>query len=302
MNDAANARRQLYDLLGELPARDRPIHATVLAEENKPTYWLERLLLDLNGVELVPAYFIRPKGTHGRLPTVLYQHAHGGDWSIGKEELVSGRSALCDPPYAEALAAQGCAALCIDHWNFGGRQRGSESALFKEMLWNGRVLWGWMVYDSIRSLDYLTTRHDVDAERIATLGMSMGSTMSWWLAALDERIRATVDLCCLTDFQALIEAQGLDGHGIYYYVPGLLKKFTTSSINVLIAPRPHLSLAGNQDALTPSAGLDRIDRDLTEMYASLGRSDVWRLHREDVGHQETPTMRRASLEFLQKWL
>ena len=82
----------------------------------------------------------------------------------------------------------------------------------------------------------------------------MGSTMAWWLAALDERVKVCVDLCCLTDFAALIETRGLDGHGIYYYVPRLLKHFTTAEINALIAPRPHLALAGNYDRLTPSPG------------------------------------------------
>ena len=30
----------------------------------------------------------------------------------------------------------------------------------------------------------------------------------------------------------------------YYFVPSLLKKFTTAQINALIAPRAHLGLAG----------------------------------------------------------
>lgn len=76
-----------------------------------------------------------------------------------------------------------------------------------------------MVYDSIKALDYLTSRPDVDPKRLATLGISMGSTMAWWLAALDTRIKVCIDLCCLTDFHSLIEARGLDGHGLYYYVP-----------------------------------------------------------------------------------
>ena len=55
--------------------------------------------------------------------------------------------------------------------------------------------------------------------RIGTLGMSMGSTMAWWLAALDERVKVTVDICCLTDFHTLVAKKGLAGHGVYYYVP-----------------------------------------------------------------------------------
>ena len=70
----------------------------------------------------------------------------------------------------------------------------------------------------------------------------MGSTMAWWTAALDERIKVCVDVCCLTDFQALIETGGLDGHGIYYYVPGLLKHFTTAQIRPCASRRSSNSI------------------------------------------------------------
>src|SRR5439155_5296405 len=117
--------------------------------------------------------------------------------------------------------------------------------------------------------------------RVATLGLSMGSTMAWWVAALDERVKVTIDLCCLTEFRALLDTRGLDGHGIYYYVPGLLKHFGTAEINALIAPRPHLSLAGNFDRLTPPVGLDRVDAALRAVYAEHGAADAWKLLRYD---------------------
>ena len=111
---------------------------------------------------------------------------------------------------------------------------------------------------------------DVDLSRLATLGMSMGSTVAWWVAVLDERVGVCVDLCCLTDFQALIETQGLDRHGLYYYVPGRLNHFTTAEINALIASRLRLGLTGTRDPLTPPAGLDRIDARLQQVYAEAG--------------------------------
>jgi hypothetical protein len=243
-----------------------------------------------------------PKKFVGRIPGILYNHAHGGDYQLGKEELLRGRNVLQNPPYADLLTSLGYCALCVDTWVFGERATRTEMDTFKEMLWKGQVLWGMMVYDSIRALEYLLSRPEIAPERIGTLGLSMGSTMAWWVAALDTRIKACVDICCLTDFQALIEAKGLSGHGIYYYVPGLLKYFTTSEINALIAPRAHLSLAGNQDNLTPTAGLDRIDRELTKTYAECGHPEAWKLLRYDVGHEETPEMRKEIVAFLQKWL
>ena len=170
------------------------------------------------------------------------------------------------------------------------------------MLWQGQVLWGMMVYDSVRTLDYLVSRADVDETRIATLGISMGSTMAWWTAALDTRIKVCVDLCCLTDFQALIDSQGLGGHGIYYYVPALLKHFTAAQINALIAPRPHLSLAGNYDRLTPISGLERIDAELKQVYRDLHADAAWELKCYEIGHFETAAMRAEVLSFLRRWL
>jgi hypothetical protein len=163
-------------------------------------------------------------------------------------------------------------------------------------------MWGMMVYDSLRAIDYLCTRPDVDACRLGTLGLSMGSTMAWWLAALDERIRCCIDLCCLTDFQALLDAGSLDEHGVYYYVPGLLKHFTTSQISALIAPRAHLALEGDLDALTPPAGLDRIDAAMKIAYAEKGKPQAWKMMRWDVGHGETPEMRVEAMAFLERWL
>lgn len=301
MTDKQLLRSKLYSILGDLPPRDRPISDEIISTEDRGGYVLEKLILDLNGLEPVPAYFVRPQGS-GKRPTILYHHAHGGDYALGKTELIEGRGALQRPPYAEALTALGFNVLCCDTWLFGERSGRTESSLFKEMLWKGRVLWGMMVYDSIRAVDYLCSRPDVNTSSIGTMGMSMGSTMAWWLAALDERIACCVDICCLTDYDALIESNGLDGHGVYYYVPGLLKEWSTGKINALIAPRPHLSLAGDLDNLTPPKGLDRLDRELAAAYAESGAPEAWKLSRYPVGHTETEGMRREALEWLGRWL
>lgn len=294
-------RDRLYSLLGDLPPRDRAVTAELVAEQHRESYDLEILTLDLNGIEPVPAYFAKPKDG-GKRPTVLWHHAHGGDYDIGKEELIAHRRGRVEPPYGEALTAMGYNVLCIDHWNFGERRGRTESELFKEMLWRGQVLWGMMVYDSIKAADYLCTRPDVDSSRIGTAGKSMGSTMAWWQAALDERIAVCVDICCLTEFEALIEARGLDGHGIYYYVPNLLKEWTTAKINALIAPRPHLALAGDYDILTPAKGLDVVDAELKKAYADAGAPEAWKLSRYPCGHVETHAMRQEALAWFKRWL
>jgi dienelactone hydrolase len=301
-SDAAARRKELYDLLGRLPDRNGKIEAEKKGEAERDGYVLETWTLDLNGLEPVPAYVARPRNLKGRAPAVLFNHSHGGGYTIGKKEFIEGRSYLQPEPYAKALTDRGYVALCIDHWVFGERHHDTEEDAFKAMLWEGRVLWGMMVYDSLRAMDVLVARADVDASRVATLGMSMGSTMAWYLAALDERVKVTVDINCLTDFQALLAHKGLKLHGIYYYVPSLLLHFTTAQINALISPRAHLALAGLRDDLTPVDGLDRVERELNGVYTAAGVPERWKLLRYDVEHQETPEGRREVLAFLERWL
>jgi hypothetical protein len=294
----ASRRQELYALLGKLPPRDRKVSAQLVSTEDRGTYALEKLTLDLNGEEPVPAYFAKPRGASGRLPTLLFNHSHGGGYTIGKTEFVAGREYMGQPPYAEFLTSLGCNALCFDAWIFGERAGRTELDFFKETLWQGRVLWGMMVYDALKAVDYLATRADVDVARLGTVGMSMGSSTAQWVGALDPRLEVVVDICCLTDWHTLVEVGGLKGHGIYYYVPDLLNHFTTAQMNALIAPRAHLALAGNQDPLTPAAGLDQVDRELRAAYAKAGKPENWQLMRYDGGHQETTVMR----EEIRKWL
>jgi len=306
MTQAANKERRerLISLLGRLPDLSRSVSVRTLKHERfaGAGFELETLILDLNGKELVPAYYVKPLRGDGPYPAILYNHAHGNEWLPGKLELLEGRRTLQRPAYAEELASMGIASLCIDQWNFGERRGRTESALFKELLWNGEVLWGLMVYDSLKAVDYLASRDDIDENRIGTLGLSLGSTMAWWVAALDERIKVCVDICCLTDYQSLIETNGLDGHGIYYYVPDLLTHFSAADINALIAPRAHLALAGNLDPLTPPMGLDIIDSHLQQAYQKENAADAWQLIRSQTGHFETAEFRIEIKDWLTRWL
>lgn len=295
-------REELYKLFGDLPERNLKISSEKISEEENDHYILEKLFLNLNDIELVPAYFVKPKKSGGRFPAILFNHSHG-DYSIGKNELTGADCGyMAKQNYAKQLTQRGYCAICIDMWAFGERRGRTETEIFKEMLWMGQAMWGMMIYDSLRAVDYLVSRPDVDSNRIGTMGMSMGGSMAWWLSALDQRIKVCVEICSLADFHTLIETRSIDGRGIYYYVPGLLKHFTAAQINALIAPRPHLSIAGIYDRLVPEAGLSRIDAELKKVYSEANASDAWVLRRYDTGHFETDIMRRDALAFMNKWL
>jgi dienelactone hydrolase len=292
---AARRRDDLWRLLGPRPWRGE---GDVAGECRQRADGIERWRLHLNREQAVPALLLRP-----RTPTrgvVLYCHAHGNRFETGKDELLVGRAALQSPPYGPVLTARGWAVLAIDHWGFGERQAPSERALVKRTLWQGETLWGWRVHDALAALDWLRAQPGFESLPVVTLGLSMGSTMALWSAALDERIAGCIELCCAAEYDALLQSGGFDLHGEYFFVPGLLREFTLAEIAALIAPRPHLSLAGRADPLTPPAGLMSLDRDLREVYAALAAPASWRQVVEDGGHAETPTMRAEVLAWLDR--
>jgi len=298
-------RRELWSLLGDLPWEHKPTPPKLVRTEKHDNYTLQRLVLDLNGLEPVPALLLIPDRLTQPAPGLLYIHWHGGMYDLGKEQLLRGVDV--QPAYAPVCAEKGIVTLAIDSWCFGERKhdsdghRGEEDA-FKLTLWRGQVLWGLMMFDEFRAFSYLAERPEVDSRRVGVLGMSMGSTKAWWLGALEPRVSAVMDVCCLTDFDSVIAAHGLSGHGVYYFVPSLLKHFNTFQINELIVPRPHLSVNGRNDPLTPPAGVDHVRDRLLPLYRHYGSADQCRIELFDCAHEELPEMRREILDWMDGWL
>ena len=297
-------RWELWNLLGDLPWDHEPRPPKLLKTERREGYTIERLELDLNGLEAVPALLLIPERRPTPAPGLLFIHWHGGMYNLGKEQLLVGAEA--QPAYAPVCVEKGLVTLAIDSWCFGERKheadgRTGEEDAFKLMLWRGRVLWGMMMFDEFRALTYLAGRPEVDPRRLGAFGMSMGATKAWWLAALDPRVRLCLDVCCLTDYEELIRINNLKGHGIYYYVPSLLKHFDAARINELIVPRPRLSVNGRKDPLTPPAGVDRVRDHLMPLYQKYGRAQDCRIELFDCAHVELPEMRGLILEWMDRW-
>ena len=172
--------------------------------------------------------------------------------------------------------------LAIDACCFGERNghgpggpaetgRDGEMTASKFNLWVGRTLWGMMLRDDLMALDYLVSRPEVDARRIGVTGMSMGATRTWWLMALDERLRTGVAVACLTRYQNLIRHEALKAHGIYYFVPDLLTHFDTEAVVALLAPRPVLFMNGDQDGGSPVDGIRAIEAAVRPAYRLYGK-------------------------------
>jgi dienelactone hydrolase len=297
--------------LGALPPRPVALKVRVVATDQKDGYRIEKFVFD-NGVDSeVPGYIAIPDRRAGRLPAILTMHGHGSS----KENMFGYQPTSQN--VAEMLAKRGFVVMGIDSY-FNGERRGTgpsgtlemqqqradqEMSLFKLNLWLGRTLWGMMLRDEQIALDYLVSRPEVDPERIGAQGMSMGSTRAWWLAAIDNRVKAVVGVACFTRYEDLIAVRALRAHGIYYFVPGLLQHFDSEGVMALIAPRPFLALTGDRDLGSPPEGMMTLESILNHFYALHNRPEAFQsVIYPDTGHVYTDDMKARMVAWFERFL
>jgi dienelactone hydrolase len=307
--DRAKVRATLLSLLGEMPPRPDPRQVKVVSKEDHEGYTLERFQFH-NGVDMVvPGILLIPKGLQKPAPAIIGLHGHGSS----KESI--GTRATDGQYIGPRLARSGYVVAAIDAY-FNGERAGQgsggpteareptqEHSLVKLNLWLGRTLWGMMLRDEQCLIDYLQTRPEIDRNQIGASGMSMGCTRAWWLAAIDDRIQAVVGVACFTRYTELIAHANLKRHGMYYFVPGILKYFDTEAIYALVAPRPMLQLSGDEDGGAPADGIAVLETKLGALYRLYGRSDRFRsvLYKK-TGHEYLPEMKDEMVAWFARWL
>lgn len=306
----ADVKAKVVASLGDLPPRPAKPKAHLVSVELRPGFRLERLRID-NGVDgVMSAMMLIPDGLKGPAPTIHWLHSSSYDHT----QLLQPNANGGEEPLGVTFVKRGWVVFAPDAAWYGDRAgqgpagsreltREQQDSLHKYHLWFGRTLWGMFVRDDQVALDYLVTRPEVDAKKIGATGISMGSTRSWWLAAVDDRIAAVVGVACLTRYENLLHHGQLRAHGTYYFVNGILKHFDSEGVIALIAPRPLLFLTGELDAGSPADGIKVIEQKVGGVYAAAGAKDKFRSVRyPDVGHTYTPEMRREMLAWFDRWL
>lgn len=301
-------RSELLALLGRLPPRPAVPSVKIVSREDRGDYVVEKFRFDNLAGSVVPGYILIPKGAPARAPAILYCHWHAGEYDLGKEELFKSRHTPQAP--GPAFAKRGYVVLGIDASGFGERngtgpdgptQRNNpaEETAAKFNLWVGRTFWGMLLRDDLMALDYLASRPEVDPRRIGVTGMSMGATRTWWLMALDERLRTGVAIACMTRYQNLIAHGSIHEHSIGYFVPGMLNHFDSEAVIALAAPRPILFQTGDRDAGSPIDGVQQIEAAVRPVYALYGkRDDFESLVYPGLGHVYTAEMWSRTLAWM----
>ena len=129
-------------------------------------------------------------------------------------------------------------------------------------------------------IDYLETRPEIDSDRIALMGVSMGSYWGARSAAYDDRIKATaVAMSCLGDKTAIFEQSSPRFKQIFMYMAGMSDEDEFDAMAAKMHTRgyggkiknPFLVVTGEYDPLAPV-------EDAEEFFDELaGPKELWTL-------------------------
>jgi dienelactone hydrolase len=144
------------------------------------------------------------------------------------------------------------------------------------------------VYKISLALDVLLKRPEIDAAKVAMIGLSYGGFHSLYTAALDPRIGVVVASCSFRDDPAIADGK----------TEGRLLDLAPAEVAALVAPRPLQIQSGVHDKLIPIEGSRRGAARARGYYEKLGATDRVVFEEFDGGHEF-----RGNLvwPFLRKW-
>lgn len=335
------ARGKLLELLHYSPGKCDPA-GEVVSREDKGEYIEERIRFNTTPDIRVPAVLLLPKGKSGRLPAIVALHDHGGFYLWGKEKLVesAGENPVVKDfklryyggkSIASELARQGYVVLVIDMFYWGERRMildddpadwrerpadisaariqafnqrsGQSEQLVGRTIYSAGFTWpGIIFWDDIRSVDYLLTRPEVDSDRIGCVGLSVGGLRSCHLAALDERIKASVVVGWMTSFPSQLKRHVRNTIGHTKVVPGLYRHLDYPDVASLAIPTPMLVINGSKDGLFTTEGVSAAFEKLTACYRKAGMPERCRVRLYDAPHEFNLEMQAEAWEWLKRWV
>ena len=255
---AERIRRQLLVATGLWPMpAPTPPHAAVYGRVDRDGYTVEKVCLESFPGHFVTGNLYRPKGRSGRLPAVLSPHGHwanGRFYDAGEKELhksIAQGAERFDPSgryplqaRCVQLARMGCIVFHYDMVGYAdsvqlGHYMGIRPAMNTLENWGYyspqaearlQTIMGLQTYNSIRALDWLAGRDDVDPQRIGVTGASGGGTQTFILVAIDPRPAAV--------FPAVMVSTAMQGGCTCENASYLRIGTGNVEIAALIAPRP----------------------------------------------------------------
>ncbi len=205
----------------------------------------ETLVFTQSDGQEVPAFLLRPVGAHQRATLVVIPgHSRG---------IVATAGIVADAQHgnAWAFAKKGYVVLTMEVRGFGYLGMMGESPEGVDFMSHaayslhaGKTALGRSVEDVIAGVNYLSTRSEVDIDKLGLVGFSSGGKTAIYLAALDLRIRAVVASGCVMSNEANFR---LSRHDSYEVLPGMSSWLELSDCMGLVAPRAMLVHWGELD-------------------------------------------------------
>jgi dienelactone hydrolase len=185
--------------------------------------------------------------------------------------------------FAQRMASQGFVVLVLDHAPFGesAPQSGYQVNMSLAMMMGdllGISQLALRAAETMRAGEYLRSRSDVDAARVAVAGLCQGGMDTWLSAALDDGFCAAAPICAETTFSAhAAEMASYYSNADPSPFPfGILKHGDVEHLHACIAPRPLLVRANLPDQWWPVSGFDTVEsftRTIYRLYDAEDRID-----------------------------
>ena len=266
---ADETRKRIRTVLGIESPRAEALAGRVLATIRKPGYRAEQFEFTSDREIRIPGWMLTPDSAGTTTPTVLYV-GEAAAWSSVAEDGFAERLCMkggCRVAVIDVRGRGDCAIAYPPRGRFYFPNRITDEAYltwFSLML--GQPLVGGQVFDTLRALDYLSTRGDAGGG-IYLVGHGPHGVIALYAAALDERVRGVALLQTVTDYRSLAVAERYSQpFGIYAY--GLLREFDLPEVASAVGPRRVLLLDASTPLGTPAGAAAR------DLYAGVTNASV----------------------------
>lgn len=196
-------RKLFLELIGGLPTERNVLNIKLTGEFEEKNYIVRKIVFESLPGYFVPAVVYLPKAGRGPFPGIISPCGHSrngkahGEYQILHANLASrGFVVLCYDPVGQGERSQ--------FWDSGKKQSkynlgcGEHAVLGSALELLGMSLARYRIWDGMRAIDALGTFPEVDPARIGCVGNSGGGTLTSYLTALDERVKAAAIGCYIT--------------------------------------------------------------------------------------------------------
>jgi dienelactone hydrolase len=203
-----------------------------------------------------------------------------------------------------ALAKLGYFVLAVDAIGNGERSTelpgsyhgGNEAAA---LLLTGYSVFGIQLYENYRACDYLISRPEVDASRLAISGASGGGNQSFYSGAWDDRFTAVVPVCSTGAYRKMIGT-----HNCMCETPfGVAGNLEQYDIMATIAPRALLVISARVDNF--SFRFEDAQATMTQaarVWGLIGCPEKVAFEGLPIQHGYPPVAREVALGWFSRWL